>query len=229
MRNSPNNPSNILSKRMEAQNRRHQRSISYTQQCRLKKAMYGLRASPRAWQDHLARVLQRLGYIRLVSCSDIHTTKHTSWSMLTTSCSQERSKKSTGSWSRSSNTCFSDQPESQHQEARFPSSEGNHKQRQLLRNYDNILQEAQLELTCNPATTPGTTATKGTIEDEELLNLEQRKHYDHYGRMVGKLTGFPTHGQTFLRNKGASKGIANNALQVLHQPNGATARRQHAS
>eukprot|EP00438_Fugacium_kawagutii_P020509 Skav212686 [mRNA] locus=scaffold1930:133681:135171:+ [translate_table: standard] len=34
---------------------------------RLKKAMYGLRSSPKAWQDHLASVLQRLGYIRLTS------------------------------------------------------------------------------------------------------------------------------------------------------------------
>ena len=49
---------------------------------------------------------------------------------------------------------------------------------------DNILQEAQLE-TCNPATTPGaTTTTKETVEDEELLNVEQHKQYR---RMVGKL------------------------------------------
>lgn len=48
---------------------------------------------------------------------------------------------------------------------------------------DNILQEAQLE-TCNPATTPGATTTKETVEDEELLNVEQHKQYR---RMVGKL------------------------------------------
>ena len=48
---------------------------------------------------------------------------------------------------------------------------------------DNILQEAQLE-TCNPATTPGTTTRKETVEDEELLNVEQHKQYR---RMVGKL------------------------------------------
>ena len=33
----------------------------------LKKAMYGLRSSPQAWQDHLANILQELGFIRLIS------------------------------------------------------------------------------------------------------------------------------------------------------------------
>ena len=34
---------------------------------RLKKAMYGLKSSPKAWQDHLANILQELGFIRLIS------------------------------------------------------------------------------------------------------------------------------------------------------------------
>ena len=34
---------------------------------RWKKAMYGLRSSPKAWQDHLANILQELGFIRLIS------------------------------------------------------------------------------------------------------------------------------------------------------------------
>ena len=47
----------------------------------------------------------------------------------------------------------------------------------------NILDEAELSK-CNPAPTPGTSATKTTIEDEEILNTEQRRQYR---RLVGKL------------------------------------------
>ena len=44
---------------------------------------------------------------------------------------------------------------------RFPSSEGNHKQRQLLRNYDNILQEAQLEINMQSCDNTGNNSNKG--------------------------------------------------------------------
>ena len=40
---------------------------------RLKKAMYGLRSSPKAWQDYLAEVLQRLSFIRLKSEPNVYT------------------------------------------------------------------------------------------------------------------------------------------------------------
>ena len=36
-------------------------------QWRLKKAMYGLRSSPKAWQDYLAEALEKLGFVRLKS------------------------------------------------------------------------------------------------------------------------------------------------------------------
>ena len=40
---------------------------------RLKKAMYGLRSSPKAWQDYLAEVLQKLGFVRLKSEPNVYT------------------------------------------------------------------------------------------------------------------------------------------------------------
>ena len=40
---------------------------------RLHKAMYGLRSSPKAWQDHLAKVLTDLGLKRLQSEPNVYT------------------------------------------------------------------------------------------------------------------------------------------------------------
>ena len=40
---------------------------------RLKKAMYGLRNSPSAWQDYLAEVLQKLSFVRLKSEPSVYT------------------------------------------------------------------------------------------------------------------------------------------------------------
>ena len=38
-----------------------------------KKAMYGLRSSPKAWQDYLAEVLQKLSFVRLKSEPNVYT------------------------------------------------------------------------------------------------------------------------------------------------------------
>ena len=40
---------------------------------RLKKAMCGLRSSPKAWQDYLAEVLQKLSFVRLKSEANVYT------------------------------------------------------------------------------------------------------------------------------------------------------------
>ena len=40
---------------------------------RLKKSMYGLRSSPKAWQDYLAEVLQKLSFVRLKSEPNVYT------------------------------------------------------------------------------------------------------------------------------------------------------------
>ena len=39
---------------------------------KLKKAMYGLKAAPRAWQDHYAKTMEQLGATRLVSAHNIY-------------------------------------------------------------------------------------------------------------------------------------------------------------
>ena len=41
---------------------------------RLNKAIYGLRSSPKAWQNHLAEVMQQLGLRRLVSEPNVYAT-----------------------------------------------------------------------------------------------------------------------------------------------------------
>ena len=82
-----------IGKILEHQGRRHQRSILhfplgattnillkpptefYTNRniyWRLKKAIYGLRSSPKAWQDHLASIMRELGYIRLTSEPNVY-------------------------------------------------------------------------------------------------------------------------------------------------------------
>ena len=40
---------------------------------RLKKAMYGLRSSPKAWQDYLAEALQKLSFVRLKLEPNVYT------------------------------------------------------------------------------------------------------------------------------------------------------------
>ena len=53
---------------------------------RLKKAIYGLRSSPKAWQDHLANILQELGSADSSlnrTCSNIPKDYASSWSMWT--------------------------------------------------------------------------------------------------------------------------------------------------
>ena len=52
---------------------------------RLKKAMYGLRSSPKAWQDYLAEVSQKLSFVRLKSetSTPMRIATATSWSTWT--------------------------------------------------------------------------------------------------------------------------------------------------
>eukprot|EP00435_Cladocopium_sp_Y103_P020287 s1005_g4.t4 len=160
---------------------------------RLKKAMYGLRSSPKAWQDHLATVLQQLGYIRLTSEPNVFRHPDNKAyimvyvdDLLFTGETQEINRifkeiqqhlllRQTGESTPGSTVSFL---------GRKIINRGNHFEITLGKDYiTDILKEAKLE-NCNPATTPGATATRDSIEDEQLLNVEQHKHYR---RMVGKL------------------------------------------
>ena len=141
----------------------------------------------------IATVLQQLGYIRLVSEPNVFRHPHNKAyimvyvdDLLFTGEEQEINRifeqiqqhmllRPTGESTPGSTVSFL---------GRQITNRGNYYEITLGDSYiDNILQEAQLEI-CNPATTPGTTPTKETVEDEELLNVEQHKQYR---RMVGKL------------------------------------------
>ena len=160
---------------------------------RLKKAMYGLRSSPKAWQDHLASILQQLGYIRLVSEPNVF--KHPKGKayimvyvddLLFVGEPSEVNKifeeiqkhlllRETGIAHPGKTISFL---------GRKITHQGSHFDITLGESYvQNILEEAELTK-CNPSPTPGSTTSKETVEDEELLDIDQHRLYR---RLVGKL------------------------------------------
>ena len=65
-----------------------------------------------------------------------------------------------------------------------------------------LLQEMSMEQ-CNPATTPGTTSLKATVEDDTPLNTEE---HVQYRRIVGKLQMDDLHQtRSVPRNQGTSQ------------------------
>ena len=160
---------------------------------RLKKAMYGLRSSPKAWQDHLASVLQRLGYIRLTSepnvlkhpdgiaymmcyVDDLLFVGETSEiDKIFESIQQELLLRPTGEASPGKSINFL---------GRRITNNGDSFDMTLEPSYvDNILKETEMA-SCNSANTPGTSALKANIDDDELLSTGQHKAFR---RIVGKL------------------------------------------
>eukprot|EP00438_Fugacium_kawagutii_P035748 Skav229342 [mRNA] locus=scaffold2596:309131:310621:- [translate_table: standard] len=160
---------------------------------RLKKAMYGLRSSPKAWQDHLASVLQRLGYIRLISEPNVF--KHPDGiayimcyvddllfvgeqqeiNKIFESIQQELLLRPTGEASPGHPISFL---------GRKIIHRGDSFDIQLEPAYiDNILRETEMTK-CNSANTPGTSSMKANIDDDELLSKEE---HQSYRRIVGKL------------------------------------------
>ena len=161
---------------------------------RLKKAMYGLRSSPKAWQDHLAAILQELGYIRLKSEPNVY--KHPEGQAyimvyvddllfvgetaeidnIFKKIQEKMLLRPTGEASPGKTISFLGRKITNHGD-RFDIS--------LESDYmNNILEEMNLHNKCNPATTTGTTAGKENIEDEQLL--DQQEH-QQFRRLVGKL------------------------------------------
>ncbi len=72
---------------------------------RLKKAMYGLRSSPKAWQDYFAKSMTELGFRRLLSMTS------TSWSLSMTLWSSEILQRWTRSLRRYKRRCYSSTPD----------------------------------------------------------------------------------------------------------------------
>ena len=160
---------------------------------RLKKAMYGLRSSPKAWQDHLASIMRELGYIRLTSEPNVY--KHPEGKAyimvyvddllfvgeteeinnIFNKIQEKMLLRATGEASPGNTISFL---------GRKITNKGDHFDISLDDEYlDNIIQEMKLNK-CNPATTTGSSAGKANIEDEQLL--DQQEH-QQFRRLVGKL------------------------------------------
>ena len=145
---------------------------------KLHKAMYGLRSSPKAWQEHLSKALTDLGLKRLqgkvyimVYVDDLLFTgepgevarifKEIQAKMLL----------------RATNKTIDFL-------GRKITNKGNHFEVSLRNSYiENILQEANLQK-ATAAVTTGSNSTTPTTEQDELLDTEE---HAYYRRMIGKL------------------------------------------
>ena len=158
---------------------------------RLHKAMYGLRSSPKAWQEHLAKVLTDLGLKRLQSEPNVYTNGKVYImvyvdDLLFTGEPDEVARifkeiqakmllRHTGTCTTNNTIDFL---------GRKITNKGDHFEVSLGNSYiDNILQEANLQ-NATAAVTTGSNSTTPTTEQDELLDTEE---HAHYRRMVGKL------------------------------------------
>ena len=149
---------------------------------RLKKAMYGLRSSPRAWQDYLAEVLQKLSFVRLKSEPNIYTNAtrdcyimvyvddllalgdKTAVDSTFVSVQKQVLLKHIG---------YLEPGQPQQFLGRNIDHFGNYCNLGLKDSYiDNMIEESGMT-NCNTVTTPGIAHYKPTIEDEALLDHEQ--------------------------------------------------------
>ena len=158
---------------------------------RLHKAMYDLRSSPKAWQDHLAKVLADLGPKRLQSEPNVYTNGNLYIMVyvddllfigepkeVTRIFKEIQAKmllRPTGTCTTGETVDFL---------GRRITNKGDHFEISLNNNYINdILQEANLHK-ATPAVTPGATTSTSTPEQDELLDKQERAQYR---RLVGKL------------------------------------------
>ena len=160
---------------------------------RLKKAMYGLRSSPKAWQDYFATSMAELGFRRLLSEANVHVNSTndvyimvyvddimvigdpTKVNKIFEKIQEKMLLKHTG---------YLDPGEKHYSLGRQIHNEGNYFDIKLNNDYiETILQEVNMTK-CNPAPRPGTAANKSTFADAEPLTPDQHKVYR---RVVGKL------------------------------------------
>ena len=160
---------------------------------RLKKAMYGLRSSPKAWQDYFATSMSDLGFKRLLSEANVYANSTndvyimvyvddimvigdpTKVNKIFEKIQEKMLLKHIG---------YLDPGEKHYFLGRQIHNEGNYFDIKLDDDYiEAILQEVNMTK-CNPAPTPGTAANKSTFADSEPLTPDQHKVYR---RVVGKL------------------------------------------
>ena len=161
---------------------------------RLNKAIYGLRSSPKQWQDHIAHILTvALGLVRCTTESNVYRSKDCQVYIMTyvddllfirvqsvintlfSRMQKEVLLRHTGDLAVGS---------TMHLLGRNVSHKGDHIDISLHNSYVDIILEESEMTTCNPAPSPGVPHMKGAAEDEAPLDQEQHKKY---GRLVGKI------------------------------------------
>ena len=159
----------------------------------LLKAIYGLRTSPKSWQDFLADVLKQLGLTRLVSEPNVYRNEQQTVFVMVyvddllflgeqsevnkifEAIQQKVLLRPTGELTYGKTISFL---------GRNLTNKGDHIDITLAPDYiEAILKEHNLQ-NCNPVTTPGTASLKQTINDEIPLSKEE---HAQYRRAVGKL------------------------------------------
>ena len=160
---------------------------------KLNKATYGLRSSPRQWQDQIAEVLTALGLTRLKTDSNVYRNRAgTAYIMvyvdgllflgeqqeidiLFDKIMKHVLLRSTGKLTTGNTITFL---------GRNITHNGDHIDISLEDDYiDNILKESNMT-TCNAALAPRISHPKAAIEDETVLDPEQ---HSAYRRLVGKI------------------------------------------
>ena len=153
--------------------------------------MYGLRSSPKAWQEHLAKVLTDLGLKRLQSEPNVYTNGKVYImvyvdDLLFIGEPEEVTRIfkeiQTKMLLRHTGTCTTGKAVDFL--GRRITNKGDHFEISLNDGYTNdILQAANL-LKATPAVPPGATTSTSTPEQEELLDKQE---HAQYRRLVGKL------------------------------------------
>ena len=161
---------------------------------KLNKAIYGLRSSPKAWQTHLADVLQQLGLQRSTAEPNIYYTQQRSAYILVyvddllllgdeptvnkifEAIQQHLLLRPTGTLTVGNTVSFL---------GRNITNRGDYYELGLADSYNNtLLEEAKME-NCKPATAPGTSALKTpTADHDQPLSEDEHKAFR---RAVGKL------------------------------------------
>ena len=141
---------------------------------RLHKAMYGLRSSPPAWQNHLAQILQDLNMTRLKSEPNVYKTSN---GALFSAIQKQLLLRPTGELSIEQTISFL---------GRDITNKGDHYEISLSKGYTATMLEEAGMTTCKAATTPGTAANKTSDDHNDNIPVDKEEHA-LYRRIVGKL------------------------------------------
>ena len=162
---------------------------------RLHKAMYGLRSSPSAWQNHLAQILQDLNMTRLKSEPNVYKTNNGTAYILVyvddllfigqddivnnlfTAIQKQLMLRPTGELSMEQTISFL---------GRDITNKGDHYKINLNKSYITTMLEEAGMTTCKAATTPGTAANKTSNDVNDNIPVDKDEHA-LYRRIVGKL------------------------------------------